>query len=329
MKILLVSGIVPPAIGGPAEYAKELLRVWRVEGHEVVVLSYTIENRLPSGIRHLVFFVKMLFVIRGVEKIVALDTFSVGFSAACIARLFGKEYVIRVGGDFLWEGYVERTKELVLLRDFYTTTREKWNRKEKIIFVLTRFTLRSATTVAFNTSWQKEMWEPVYGLDTQKTKVVENFFPLQEAGEIPEKKVFIGSTRKLVWKNIPMLESAFQKACEKNPDISLETRRFPHDAFLQEIKKCYAIILVSLGDIGPNLLIDAVRFGKPFIATCETGLRERFKDVGIFVDPKNEQEIADAILWLSDENNYRAQCEKIRQFAYTHSWEAIAKELLQ
>lgn len=328
MKIILISGIVPPALGGPAEYAAGLLNVWQGMGHKVVLFSYTIEKYLPTGIRHFVFFCKMLPSVFGTDAIVALDTMSVGLPGALLARICGKKLVIRVGGDFLWEQYVERTGDLVVFREFYDTTREKWTQKEKIIFSLTRFTLHSAHTVAFNTDWQKEIWQKVYELDGGNIKTVENFFPPQEKGIEPTQKVFIGSTRKLVWKNIPTLQEAFSVAQTQKPEISLELGQFPHDIFLQKIKESYAVILVSLGDIGPNLLVDAVRFGKPFIATKECGLRGRLGEIGIWVDPKNKTEIAQAILWLSDEKNYATQCEKVRRFAYTHSWQDIAQELL-
>ena len=72
----------------------------------------------------------------------ALDTFSVAFPAVCAARLCGKKMIIRTGGDFLWEFYVERTGDLVLLRDFYNTRIGRLNFKERLIFKSTGWTLR-------------------------------------------------------------------------------------------------------------------------------------------------------------------------------------------
>ena len=47
-------------------------------------------------------------------------------------RLMGKKYIIRTGGDLLWEWYVERTGEAILLRDFYSRPRAL-SLKEKAI----------------------------------------------------------------------------------------------------------------------------------------------------------------------------------------------------
>ena len=73
---------------------------------------------------------------------------------------------------------------------------------------------------------------------------------------------------------------------------------------------CYAFILVSLGDISPNMIMDAIRFNRPFIVTRETGIYERIKDIAIFVDPENTEDIAEKIIWLSEPENYEKQKEK-------------------
>jgi len=93
MKILLTTGIYPPAIGGPALYVKNLEEVWRKEGHKVRVLYYELEKKLPTGIRHLLFFFRTILVLPRVDFVLALDTFSVGLPATLAARLFGKKII--------------------------------------------------------------------------------------------------------------------------------------------------------------------------------------------------------------------------------------------
>ena len=46
-----------------------------------------------------------------------------------------------------------------------------------------------------------------------------------------------------------------------------------------------------LGDISPNLILDAVRHNKPFILTQENGLTDRLGDIGLYVDPENVDDI--------------------------------------
>ena len=58
MRIFIATGIYPPKIGGPAQYAQNLKEALEKLGHRVVVKTYGIEDRLPTGVRHLFFFFK-------------------------------------------------------------------------------------------------------------------------------------------------------------------------------------------------------------------------------------------------------------------------------
>ena len=137
-KLLIATGIYPPQVGGPAQYAKELAESFRQAEWEVAVKTYRFEHQLPSGVRHLFYFLKILPAVWQADLVIALDTFSVGLPAVLATRLLGKKVIIRTGGDFLWEDYIERTGEKVLFRNFYINTKERWNKKEQAIFYLTR-----------------------------------------------------------------------------------------------------------------------------------------------------------------------------------------------
>ncbi|MEK7621555.1 MAG: hypothetical protein AAB415_00025 [Patescibacteria group bacterium] len=329
MKILIATGIYPPDIGGPAQYAFNLEQEFIRLGHEVKVIKFSAVRRLPSFIRHLVYFFKILFVLPRANFVLVLDTFSVALPAVVASKLFNKKVIIRTGGDFLWESYVERTGDLVLLRNFYQTTRHDWNLKEKIIFKLTRWILNRASTVVFSTDWQRQIWREPYQLNLTKTKIIENYCGGKEASVAPTVKNFVGGTRQLKWKNLDILQRAFARAREKNPELILDLETLPYDKFLEKIKSCYAVILVSLGDISPNLILDALRYNKPFILSHENGLFERLKEVAIFVDPNNSDDIETKIKWLADEKNYEIIKEKIKNFNFTHLWSDIAHEFLE
>ena len=94
------------------------------------------------------------------------------------------------------------------------------------------------------------------------------------------------------------------------------------------MRRSYAVILTSLGDISPNMIFDAIRVGVPFILTKETGIFDRVKDCAIFLDPKDENDIKDKIIWISDPKNRTLQADKIRNFKWVHKWEDICKEII-
>lgn len=328
-KLLIATGIYPPAIGGPAQYAKELAESFRRGGWEVAVRTYRLEHKLPSGLRHFFYFGKVLLAAGETDLIIALDTFSVGLPATLAARLLGKKIIIRTGGDFLWEGYVERTGDKVLLRQFYRDTVQNWTKKERAIFWLTRLTLKLANFIVFSTDWQRDLWQPVYKFDLNKTAIIENYYGPRERSLPPVGKTFIGFARPLVWKNLDTLAHAFLKAKMEAGDLMLDLESLPYEEAMAKIRHAYAVILVSLGDISPNLILDAIRFGKPFILTRETGLYEKLRGIGIFVDPLNEKEIKEKILELAEPQEYTRWRSRVEQFTFTHTWDEIRDEFIE
>lgn len=329
--ILICTGIYPPAIGGPSQYAKEVAEEFRKQNHVVNVLTYGKLIKFPTIIRHEIFFWRTLFKLRKVDFILALDTFSVAWPATVAAKLLNKKIIIRTGGDFLWESYVERTGDLVLFKDFYTTCLTKLNWKERKIFQITKWTLQNATAVIFSTEWQKQIFEPAYKLSTSKNFIVENFYGGKYVDFEPhesERKIFISGGRNIKLKNTESLKDAFVMVGKQRSDIELSLYNLPHTQFMDKLRVSYVVILVSFSEISPNMILEAIRYNKPFILTKETGLYEKLEDVGIFADPKDIDDIKEKILFLSDRNNYELQKSKIKQFNFQHSWAEICEEII-
>ncbi len=334
MKILIASGIYPPDIGGPAQYARNLYETWKKAGYDVKVAAYRWERALPPGFRHILYFLKIIRKGWNADLILVLDTWSAAVPTMYACRLMGKKYVLRTGGDFLWESYVERTGDMVLFKDFYQARTNLLNRKEKLVFKLGRRVLRHAKVLIFSTDWQRKIFEKAYKLDPKQSVIIENFCGARAEAIEPENRTFIGGTRILKWKNIDLLKHAFDTAqiqvkAKGLPEIELDLGKAVYDSFFEKIHNAYAVILVSLGDISPNMIFDAIRAGTPFIVTKETGIADRIKDCAIFVDPQNEKEIVEKIVWLSDPKNRATQAEKVRNFKFTHTWEDIGKEIVE
>ncbi len=328
-KILISTGIYPPDIGGPAEYAKNLEEEFLRSGHGVVLKTYgKIERFLPMGIRHLYYFFKIIPAVLMSDFIIALDTLSVGVPTVIASKIFFKKVVIRTGGDFLWESYVERTGDLVLLAEFYDTRKNRFNLKEKIIFYTTRLILKTVDVLIFSTKWQQNIWYKAYNLSFAKQKVIENHYnQKQETGKYTNKN-FICATRPLRWKNIGALKVAFYLAKKENTELVLDDAPSPHSLFLERVKNAYAVILVSLGDISPNIILEAISYGVPFILTKENGLMDRIGDIGVFVNPKDIDDIKNKIIWLSNETNRKEMESKILNFRFFHNYAQISKEFL-
>lgn len=358
MKILIASGIYPPDIGGPAQYARNLYETWKGQtqagAHEgagsepaqdVKVAAYRWERAFPPLVRHILYFLKIIRKGWNADLILVLDTWSAAVPTMYACKFMRKKYIIRTGGDFLWETYVERTGDLVLFKDFYNDGKnnhadraksftEKLSRKERIIFKLGGESLRNASAVIFSTDWQRAIFEKAYNLDTKKSHIVENYCGEREAFMEPENRIFVAGTRPLKWKNAEFMKEAFLEAQNEVkrlnlPDMELDLGKAVYDSFVEKIHRSYAVILASLGDISPNMILDAVRTGTPFIVTKENGINHRIKDGAVFIDPQNKKDIVEKIVWLADPKNRAEQAKKVQGLSFKHSWKEIADEIVR
>lgn len=326
MKIIIATGIFPPEVGGPAYYSAALRDALEVQGHEVRVVLYGRLKKLPPGVRHLGYFLKLMRHARWAEGIIAFDTFSVGLPAAVAGMLTQRPVVARIGGDFMWELYTERTKDLIALPQVYER-KERWSAKERINFRIQRWVIQHVD-LACTCVWIRDIWARVYALDRAHVHVVENALPPREAGTPPTRKNFLFYTRPLALKNNDAFRRAFEQAKAVRPDITLEEGMIPHEELLQRMKAGYAIVLPSISDVTPNYIVDAIRFGKPFLLTKHSGYAEPFKELGVIVDPFSEDDMMRGILALADEETYARLSRNIAAFTTVRTYDDIAREFV-
>ncbi len=327
MKFVIATGIFPPDIGGPAKYAAMITHTAHEMGHSVRIARFSLEKRLPTGVRHVFFFLKTCFKLIGTQGVLALDTFSVGFPALCAAKVMRKKIVVRVGGDFLWEMWVERTKQQVHLSEFYLEKRALSFKEKCVRFLITRV-YRHADVVAFTTEWQKRFTQTAYGIPEEKCAIVENYYgekknTLHTQGEV---KTFLAVGRPIVLKNIELLQQAFNEVKQTKGGIELITGTFPPDRLEEKIAQAGVIVVPSFSEVAPNIILEGLRYGKPFILTKDSGLCEELGDVGVCVDPFDVSALAEAIRSLSYPAYYESYASKAQNFKKIHTWEDIVSE---
>jgi glycosyltransferase involved in cell wall biosynthesis len=328
MRILICTGIYPPDVGGPAKYAKHLEIEFITKGHQAKVLSYKIEKKLPVILRHFIYFLKVCFNLKNVDFIIGLDLVSTGFPSVLAARIFHKKIVVRIGGDFLWETYVEKTGNLITLEDFYGKM-PPLPLKHKIIYLLQKFTIENSSAISFNSFWQRKIFEKVYKMNQNKVFVVENFYGPKITEEEPKKKNFLFAGRQIKFKNLKIIEEIFDELKKEGSNIKLDIiSNLKEEELREKIRGCYALIVPSITDFAPNFIIEGLAFNKPFILTRNCGLHEKLKEIGIFVDPFNKEDIKNKILFLADEKNYQEYKKRVKNFNFTHSWQEIANEFI-
>lgn len=332
MRILIVTPLLPPESGGPSYYAVGLADALTRAGHSVATIAFREVRQYPSGIRHLLFLYKVLLRGLRADAFLILDTVSVALPAVIAGWTLGKKMIIRTGGDFVWEAYIERTKEKVLLSEFYLPTggqARNLSRKERLLVWLQKnIVFRFAHTVVFNTAWQRDIWRTPYGIPEEKTAVIENEYR-PHSGEHTGGGPFLCAWRPTEFKNIDTLEKAYALARKQNPNVTLEIYKdIPREELHEKMRTARALIIPSLSELGPNMAMEALSVGLPVLLTRDCGVHDRMDNVAVWIDPKNPTHIAERMCECMDDAWYRELKKRLDASAYTHSYDEMGREFL-
>jgi glycosyltransferase involved in cell wall biosynthesis len=99
-----------------------------------------------------------------------------------------------------------------------------------------------------------------------------------------------------------------------------------HTELIERIRRAYAVAVPSVSDVAPNVVIDAIRCGKPFLLTKYSGYADRFGEYGILVDPLSIEDMTRGIKELADPAVYSRLCKRIAEFKEVRTYADIARE---
>lgn len=327
--ILVATGIYPPDIGGPAKYAQMLVSSAFEEGHFAKAISFGSYLKYPTIIRHFLYFFKLLPSVYRSDFIIALDTFSVCLPAYIASKIFRKKIIIRTGGDFLWESYLDRTKEYIKLSNFYKQKRN-FNLKEKIIFNITKKLLNRVCRIVFSTKYQMDIFIEAYKIDKKKTIVIENFYGTPpKRNIIPKQKNIIAPFRDTFLKNKYKILKAEEILKKRFVDINIDFSIHTGQDFNNHLHSAYCVLIPSISEISPNLAIDAVTAGIPVILTEDCGIRDRLDGFVLWTNPEDPNDIADNVSKLLDNKEYSTLVSKLSRFNFSHTGREIILEFIK
>ncbi len=141
-KILIVTGIYPPDIGGPASYARTLAQRLSKD-HKVKIITYSSVRKFEEDknypftvnrvwkknfwfLKHALFGTKVFFACKNSDIIYSLSTLSGAIPTLVGAMFFRKKFFIRVVGDYAWQVAVEKNKTGLLIDDFQKAKKTGW-----------------------------------------------------------------------------------------------------------------------------------------------------------------------------------------------------------
>jgi glycosyltransferase involved in cell wall biosynthesis len=191
-KVLIATGIFPPDIGGPATILEALAYDLCQADFSVKIITYADQaeknrekkesralgrdfevHKIIRGrgtVSHLKYFWRMLKLGRRADIIYVTDTYSVGYFAYLIKKIFGKKYVVRFAGDSAWETAVANGWTNDYIADFQ---KNKYNDKIEALKNKRKKILVNADKVIAVSDFMNRIAKAI-GVDGDKIKIIYN-----------------------------------------------------------------------------------------------------------------------------------------------------------
>lgn len=362
MRLLIATGIYPPDIGGPAIHVKKLAEKFRQAGLEVSIVAYgsgdnfeavRVSRKIPLGLRHLLFFIKCLLHASKSDIIYAYDATAAGLPACLAAKIFKKKFIIRIGGDLLWERAIEQEKRFVGVTEYYA---KNYHQVDKLLlFKLISFVLRRADIIIVPALLLKKIYLDFYGIAPEKIKIIPN--PLEQSlkfidhQELCQREpIILFAGRFTAYKNLEFLIRVFDKVRNnlnkgklhligdgplKNK-LTILVGSLPsashikiipaldQENLFKKIQACSFCIGPALTEFNPNFILECLSFGKPVLLSHENGLSVKLPDSFLF-DPKNTADLEKKITFLLTNKSAR---QNDLNLSFTLTWQDVVNQHL-
>jgi glycosyltransferase involved in cell wall biosynthesis len=344
VKVLVVSGIWPPDVGGPASHAPDVADFLIARGHQVVSVVTAdappdrrrfrvrwTSRRLPKGVIHAVAALSVARQARHADVVYTTGMFT---RTAFACGLVRTPYVVKLTGDPAFERTRWRGKVDGDVEDFQdggggplgAVLRRVRNRS-----------LRSAAHIVCPSGFLREL-ALTWGVDAVRVSVLPN--PTPPLPELPPRD----ESREAFGIDGPTLAFAGRLAPQKALDVAIdavarldgvtlliagdgdvrgeleehaaplgERVRFlgslPREEVLQLFAAADASLLSSAWENFPHTVVEALAVGAPMIATEVGGVPEIVQDGvnGLLVPPNDVEALADAIERFFADEDLRAR----------------------
>lgn len=351
MNVLIVSGIWPPDVGGPASHAPELAAFLRGRGHRVDVVTtadarpakedyavHYVSRRIPVGLRHLAVAAFVAWRARAVD--VVYTTSMVGRSSlgAALAR---RPLVVKLTAD---EAYERARRRGLFAGNLDEFQRYRGGRVIALLRWIRDLALGGAAHVFAPSSYLRDL-AVGWGLPPERVSVLPNAAPelpeLRSRDELRRELGFDGLTlgfagRLTTAKALDVALEALSQVdgvtlavAGDGPDrASLEQRASAlgvdgrvtflgvqsRERVLELFYAADASLLSSTWENFPHSVVEALAAGTPVIATLVGGVPEVVHDGenGLLVPPGDAAALAAAIRRYRDDEALR---ERLRAAA--------------
>jgi len=348
MKVLVVTGIWPPDVGGPASHAPELAHFLRSRGHGVEVVTTAdvrpaqreyavrhVSRRLPVGARHAAVAALVARRARAVDAVYATSMLGRSALGAVLGR---RPLVVKLTGDEAYERARRRGRFSGDLDEFQ---RHEGGR-DVALFRWTRdLALGRAAHVFVPSAYLREL-AVGWGLSREHVSVLPNAAPelpsLRPREELRRELGFKGPTLgfagrltaakalEVAFAALVQVEGVALAIAGDGPDRrSLERAAHelglngrvtflgaqPRERVLELFHAADASLLSSSWENFPHTVVEALAAGTPVIATAVGGVPEVVRDGenGLLVPPGDPAALAAAIRRYLGDAELRARLQ--------------------
>jgi glycosyltransferase involved in cell wall biosynthesis len=344
VKVLVVSGIWPPDVGGPASHAPAVAAFLHARGHAVEVVTtaahepaaqpYPVawtSRRLPRGVRHAAGIVLAARRARSADVVYATSMVRRAAAASVLAR---RPLVVKLVSDEAYERARRSGRFSAGLGEFQ---QEPGDLRVRLLRRTRNRALRRAEHVFCPSSYLREI-ALGWGLDPHRVSVLPNPAPslpsLPDRDELRRQLAIDGPTlafagRLTGQKALDVALAAVAAVPEaslvllgdgpereplerRSSELDLDGRiRFlgggTRDDVLRLFRAADAALLSSAWENFPHTVVEALAVGTPVIATAVGGVAEVVRDGenGLLVPPGDANALADAIRRLFGDTDLR------------------------
>lgn len=345
MKVLIAAAIYPPDPGGPATHAKRHFEEFPKLGLETELLALAHYRKYRGVVRHLLYFLHLLPKAWRSDVVYAYDAVGAGLPAWLAARICGKKFVVRIGGDVAWERAGEKSN--TSLKEWY----ESGGHEQDKMFKVSRFVLQRADAVVVTTPILADLYVQRYGVARDKIKVILNPVPTQQVATSKADQTIVFASRLASYKNLDAVLQALAPIFQTHKDLKLvimgdgpereNLRDIVHNLDIEDrvefvgsvsqeevvrrTSACLFTIAPALTEFNPNYVLQGISMGKPFVISWENGFSFEVPEHMRF-NPRSIEDCGKKILGMLDDEIYQKAQDYVKSLGLSQSWESNLKE---